>query len=191
MSMTEMDMLQTTPEGRAESMMPQVEGFLREQEAMMGEATRLAAPEGKFSARRLKALAKVLDKLFTQVEAPVSISMEYDDVQGPMPDELVKGLMVVLDGYDAFSAAMPEEVEQPLPELTTIVDDNTLAFFTATLETLMRSKEFRKFLREEEPTVKIDEEEEVIENDANTASADEVKTDEEVVSEEASILDML
>ena len=188
MSMTEMDIVNTTPEGRAQSAMAEAEGFLREQEAMMNEAVRFAAPTGKFSAKRLNALAKVLDRLFKEVEAPVSIGLEYEDVSGEMPDDLVRGLMVVIDGYEAFKAAMPEEIEEPLPETTTIVDDSTLAFFTAVLDKMVKSKEFKKFLREEEPTVSVEE----AEDEAVIAPEDEAnKTDEEVVSEETDILDML
>ena len=187
MAMTEMDIANTTPEGRAADAMSGAEGFLREQEAMMNEAVRFAAPQGKFSGKRLNALAKVLDSLFKEVDAPVSLTLQYEDVSGEMPADLVKGLMVVIDGYEAFKSAMPEEIEEPLPETTTIVDDSTLAFFTAVLDKMVKSKEFKKFLREEEPTVSVEEkvDEEVI------ASEPEAMTDEEVVSEETDILNML
>jgi hypothetical protein len=150
-------MLETTPEGRATAAMAQVEPLLDEGAALVDEVVDIGTPVGSYSGMRLNALARVLNKILKDVGSPVEFEETYVDIKaGPMPDTLVRGLLGVKGAVDTFASIEPEEVEMEPYEVSTLIDDKSLAFATAQLDQLFKNKRFRKFLREEEPVIQLD-----------------------------------
>lgn len=147
---------ETTPEGRAQAAMAGAEGLLVEAEGAMTDVMQAASPVGTFSAKRQKALATLINKINKEMEVDFQLELAYEDVkEGPLPDALTRGLLALKQTVDTFAASMPEEVTMQPFEVTQITDDGALARVTAELDTLFKQKEFRKFLREEQPTVDV------------------------------------
>tara|TARA_R110000744_G_scaffold60609_1_gene125573 strand:+ start:5923 stop:6516 length:594 start_codon:yes stop_codon:yes gene_type:complete len=185
-------MSETTPEGRAQSAMTQIEPVLDDAAAFVDEAVAVQAPVGRYTSKRLNALAKVLNKVLKEVGSDVEFDPVYENVTDePLPDALVRGLMGVVGVVDTFAAMEPEEVDITF-DIKSIVDDKSLAFATAQLDNLFNNRRFKKFLREEEPTVSLGEEapveEEIIEEEI---IEEEPITNQQVESQELDILSML
>jgi|TARA_R100001530_G_scaffold38698_3_gene29912 hypothetical protein len=154
---------ESTPEGRAQAVMPQVQPVIDEAALAIDETVGAAAPIGRFTAKRQNALAKVLNKILKEVGSDVSFEETYTDIKdAPLPDTLVRGLLGVKGAVDTFATVEPEEVDVTF-EISEIVSDSELAFVTAQLDTLFKNKRFVKFLREEEPVVQLAPEEAVVE----------------------------
>lgn len=185
-------MSETTPEGRAQSAMTQIEPVLDDAAAFVDEAVAVQAPVGRYTSKRLNALAKVLNKILKEVGSDVEFDPVYENVtDAPLPDPLVRGLMGIVGVVDTFAAMEPEEVDITF-DIKSIVDDKSLAFATAQLDNLFSNRRFKKFLREEEPTVSLGEEapveEEIIEEEI---IEEEPVTGQQVESQELDILAML
>tara|TARA_R100001463_G_scaffold4434_6_gene16642 strand:+ start:5285 stop:5854 length:570 start_codon:yes stop_codon:yes gene_type:complete len=185
---TEEEMMETTPGGRAEAAMVEVEPTITAEVDAVDAAVQGMTPTGDYSAARLNAASKVINKMFEMVGIDtVSIDPSYGDVKGgPLPDAIVRAFAGIKDALTAFFAAFPEEAME-VYEVSSIVTDADLAMATAVLDQLMKNKAFQRFLREEEPTVSIVADEEVTET-VEEPSGEEV---EEVQSEEVDILNML
>jgi|ETNvirnome_6_100_1030635.scaffolds.fasta_scaffold07287_2 hypothetical protein len=187
----ETGMLETTPEGRAEAAMAGLEPVLRETEAVVDESILGFTPSGKYSAKRLNALARAIVKMMEAADYEGVVAEEYEDVSGELPEPLVRGLVTAMRSYDDFAIAMPEEADAyEMFEISSLVDDSSLALATALLSKLIASKEFRKYLRSEEPTIAI-EDEVVAEEEPVSQEEETIMDDAAVVGEEQDILDML
>ena len=96
---------ETTPEGRAQRAMQDIEPVLDDASAVVDEAVSVQSPVGRYSAKRLNALAKVLNKVMKEIGSDVEFDPSYDDVKDEaLPDTLVRGLMGVQGVVEAFSA---------------------------------------------------------------------------------------
>mgnify|MGYP003638046974 FL=1 len=182
------NMLESTPEGRAMSAAKEAMPLVEEGQALMDETMAGVGPTGTYSSARLASAAKLINRFAGIVEAPVSVPTAQDAIKnGPMPMDLVKGLMGIKSAVDAFAQAAPEEVTVEIPEISALVSDKDVALAVAQLGKILDSKDFQRFLRMEEPTTSLDEDaavEEVIapEDEAVIAPADD---------EELAILDMI
>lgn len=147
---------ETTPEGRAQSAMAQLEPVLAEAEGAVTDVMQAASPVGNFSAKRQKALATLINKINKEMDVNFELDTSFTDVKnGPLPDQLTRGLLAIKQTVDTFAATMPEEVTMQPFEVTQITDDGALARVTAEIDQLFKNKEFIKFLREEQPTVDV------------------------------------
>lgn len=184
------DMMQTTPEGRARAAMDSLAPVIEEGAMAVDELAGAAAPVGRYSRKRLAAAAKVLNQIFKIAGVDVVIEDTFEDIKDqPLPDPIVRGLLGVKSTIDAFAAEMPEEMPEEIFELSQIVSDSELAFATAQLSQLFKNKEFKKFLRSEEPMIQLGDEEE--EGEEEVPEREEPMTDDQVESEELDILGML
>jgi hypothetical protein len=183
------DILESTPEGRAMGAAKQALPMIEEGQAFMDESLGAVAPTGTYSAPRLASVAKLINKFAGIVEAPISVPTEFDAVKkGPLPMDLVKGLMGIKSAVEAFAAAMPEEVgDMEIPEISELVSDADIALAVAQIGKVIDSKPFQRFLREEEPTVAVGVEVEV-EPVEGEEPAPELAED---VDEEMAIMEML
>ena len=182
---------ETTPEGRAQRAMQDIEPVLDDAAAVVDEAVNVQSPVGRYSAKRLNALAKVLNKVMKEIGSDVEFDPSYVDVKDePMPDTLVRGLMGVQGVVEAFSELEPEEVDFSFV-IGDITDDRALAVATANLDSLFKNRRFKKFLREEEPTINLTEEAPVVEEVVSVEEEAPAKSDDEVEDEELDILAML
>jgi len=94
----------------------------------------------------------------------------------------------ISSALDAYVVSYPEEAAGiELYDVPSLVSDRDLAMATATIETIISSKEFQRWMREDEPVVSVEEEpvipEEEIIVEEPPAEAD--------VEEELDILSML
>lgn len=163
---------ETTPEGRAQSAMAQLEPVLTEAEGAVTDVMQAASPVGTFSGKRQKALATLINKINKEMDVGFELETNFSDVKnGPLPDQLTRGLLAIKQTVDSFAATMPEEVTMQPFEVSQITDDGILARVTAEIDQLFKNKEFRKFLREEQPTVDVVEEAPTAEQEAPIETA--------------------
>jgi len=181
---------ETTPEGRAQTAIQTIEPMLDEGAALVDEVVDIGSPSGTYSGKRLNALAKVLSSIMKEVGSPVEFELSYTDIKdAPLPDALVRGLVGVQGAVASFAAIEPEEVEFEPFEMTTLIDDKSLAFATAQLDQLFKNKRFKKYLREEEPTIELGEDIPVEVEEEIAQPYDDTQT--EAIPEEGSELDIL
>lgn len=181
---------ETTPEGRAQTAIQTIEPMLDEGAALVDEVVDIGSPSGTYSGKRLNALAKVLSSIMKEVGSPVEFELSYTDIKdAPLPDTLVRGLVGVQGAVASFAAIEPEEVEFEPFEMTTLIDDKSLAFATAQLDQLFKNKRFKKYLREEEPTIELGEDIPVEVEEEIAQPYDDTQT--EAIPEEGSELDIL
>ena len=85
-------MSETTPEGRAQSAMTQIEPVLDDAAAFVDEAVAVQAPVGRYTSKRLNALAKVLNKVLKEVGSDVEFDPVYENVTDePLPSPWTDG----------------------------------------------------------------------------------------------------
>ena len=153
---TDEEMIETTPDGRAEAAMEQLMPSINEEAAMVDDAVAAMTPTGRYTGKRLNAASVVINKLFKLVGIEdVEMDPSYTDVEGPLPVAIVKAFAGIREALDAFFAAFPEEQDGEMYDVSALVTDADIAMVTAMLDQLMKNKVFQRFLREEEPTVSI------------------------------------
>lgn len=182
------EMIETTPEGRAIEGADQALPMIEDNAAFVEEGVAATTPEGKWSGKRLNAAANIINKFAGLVGAEIAVEPNFEDTKGPMPAELVRGLLGISSALDAYVVSYPEEAAGiELYDVPSLVSDRDLAMATATIETIISSKEFQRWMREDEPVVSVEEEpvipEEEIIVEGPPAEAD--------VEEELDILSML
>jgi hypothetical protein len=109
------------------------------------------APVGRFSAPRINALCKEVNKVLKLIKAPY----EAEQIEGPLKDKtplppgLMKGLTLVKSMIEDYN----EEADAPLKsfEITQLTDDAALALAGVAITELLRSPDFKAFLKENAP----------------------------------------
>ena len=106
------------------------------------------APVGRFSAPRINALCKEVNKVLKLIKAPY----EAEQIEGPLKDKtplppgLMKGLTLVKSMIEEYN----KEADAPLKsfEITQLTDDAALALAGVAITELLRSADFKAFLKE-------------------------------------------
>lgn len=178
-------MAQFTPEQQDEIMTATMD-----EKSLAEDMVSTSIPVGTFSKGRQATLAKTLNKFHGMLEDGVVIEVSFENVKrSELPQELVRSLVAIRDVLATFAQAYPEEAEEAESfEVETITDDASISMAIRAIESLMKNKAFKKFLRED---MASDEEE--VEEPAEDVVADEDMTPEqaEVKSDELSILENL
>lgn len=116
------------------------EEFDNEREDMTSEL----APTGTYSKRKVNMLISTANdilKMFDPTLPPIS-PVEEDIEDGEMPNDMFKAI------YMLINAAKDAEVDEELiPDVSVVVDDNSIISFMSKINMLLNDKALRKFLR--------------------------------------------
>ena len=118
------------------------------------------APVGRFSKPRMDATAKIVMKALGLVKSPHTIEPSEagpGNKPFPLPVDLVKGLTVVKAMIDKYNETNPD---MPLKsfEITGMASDADLALVGMAIEGLLKSREFKDFLKEQAPESEMEDE---------------------------------
>lgn len=160
----------------AEGMPPQESDYQQIAEGMVPETPE--PPVGTYSKPRLSALLKAVNACAATGGVP-PVEMEVAEVRkAPLPIEIFEGYLACRGIGDAFAAAVPEAELPELPDAMELTDDAALAQATNGINSLIKDREYKKFVRESETT----------EPAAEEAVAEEVVAEEDISSEAATEL---
>jgi len=111
------------------------------------------SPLGRFSKPRMDGVGKLVTKVLQLIKAPHSIAPSETGPVGkpfPLPVDLVKGLTIVKSMIDKYNEMNPD---MPLKsfEITGMTSDADLALVGMAVEELLKSREFKDFLKENAP----------------------------------------
>ena len=111
------------------------------------------APVGRFSKPRMDATAKVVMKALGLIKAPHTIEPPQagpNNKPFPLPVDLVKGLTIVKSMIDKYNESNPD---MPLKsfEISGMTSDADLALVGMAIDGLLKSRDFKDFLKEQAP----------------------------------------
>jgi len=111
------------------------------------------SPVGRFSKPRMDGVGRLLTKVLGLIKSPQVIQPSEVATSGkpfPLPVDLVKGLTVVKSMIDKYN-----ELNQDMPlksfEITGMTSDADLALVGMAIEELLKSREFKDFLKQNAP----------------------------------------
>jgi len=152
---------------QAEGLPPTEASYQDIAEDMVPEAPE--PPSGTYSTPRLSALLKAINACGATGGVP-PIEMEVVEVRkAPLPMEIFEGYLACQAIADAFLQAVPEAELPEMPDATALTDDASLAQATSGITSLIKDRDFKKYVRESETQAPAEEavvaEEPVVEED--------------------------
>ncbi len=140
----------------AEGIPPQESDYQQIAEEIVPEAPE--PPTGTYTKPRLGAFLKAVNACGATGGLP-PIEIEVMDIRkAPLPVELFQGYLACRGIADSYAAAVPEAELPDMTDALALTDDASLAQATNALNSLIKDRDFKKYVRESETPEPVAEE---------------------------------